>query len=97
MSQFRVGDYEIAHRRRGTAKALGFLAVGLGVGALAALLLAPKAGRQMRKDIRRRYEDARDALDDLGERASDLWDRREEFAEAARRKVEPLARNLRHG
>ena len=97
MPQFRIGDYEIAHRRRGTATALGFLAVGLGVGALATLLLAPKTGRQMRKDIRRRFEDARDALDDLGERASDLWDRREEFAGAARRKMEPIARNLRHG
>ena len=33
--------------------AITFLLIGLGAGALAGLLLAPKAGKQLRKDLRR--------------------------------------------
>jgi len=34
--------------------AITFLLIGLGAGALTALLLAPKTGKQMRRDIARR-------------------------------------------
>jgi len=97
MAQFRFGDYELARRQRHFSTALGFLAVGLGLGALAAVLLTPKTGRQVRKEVRRRYEDARDAVGDLSDRANDLWDRREQWADAARRKAEPVARAFRRG
>ena len=47
--------------------AITFLLIGLGAGALAGLLLAPKAGKQMRKELGRRYKDARESLDDWAE------------------------------
>jgi gas vesicle protein len=98
MADFRLGDYEFSNRRsRNVATALGFLAIGLGIGALAALLITPKTGKQIRKDVRRKYEDARDVMGHWGDRAGDMWERGEEWAEAARRKVEPVTRAFRKG
>jgi gas vesicle protein len=97
MAEFRLGDYEFSRRKRNFATTFGLLAIGLGLGALAALLIAPKTGKQLRKDVRRRYEDAREAVGDLGGRATDIWDRRDEWAEAARRKTEPITRAFRRG
>ncbi len=97
MANFRVGDYEFSRRQRGFTTALSFLAIGVGIGALTALLLTPKTGRQIRKEVRRRYEDARDAVGGFSDRASDLWDRRDEWADAARRKAEPVTRAFRRG
>lgn len=95
MADFRFGNYEFSRRQRRFTSALGFLAVGLGLGALAALFITPKTGRQLRKDVRRKYEDARDVVENIGDRASGIWDRREEWAEAARRKAEPVTRAFR--
>jgi gas vesicle protein len=97
MANFRLGDYEFSRRQRGFTTAFGFLAIGLGIGALAALLVTPKTGRQVRKEVRRRYEDARDAVGEFSDRASDLWDHREEWADAARKKAEPVTRAFRRG
>jgi uncharacterized membrane protein YebE (DUF533 family) len=97
MTDFHVGDYEISRRQRRYTNAAWFLAIGLGLGALAGILLAPRTGKQLRKDVRRRYEDAREAVESLGGRANDLWERGEEFAEAARRKAEPVTRYFRRG
>jgi gas vesicle protein len=97
MAEFRVGNYEFARRQKNYSMALGFLAVGLGLGALAAFLVTPKTGKQLRKDVRRRCEDARDAVGGFSERANDIWERRDEFANAARRKVEPVTRVFRRG
>ena len=44
--------------------AITFLLIGLGAGALTALLLAPKTGKQMRRDLQRGYKDARGTLED---------------------------------
>ena len=57
----RVGSYESDRSSVGTA--ITFLMVGIGVGALTALLLAPKTGKQLRRDLRRRFDDARDTLE----------------------------------
>jgi gas vesicle protein len=97
MAEFRFGDYEFSRRQRNFTTALSFLAIGLGLGALAALLVTPKTGKQVRKDVRRRYEDARDAMGQWTERAGDIWEKGEEWAGAARRKAEPVTRAFRRG
>ncbi len=95
MAEFRLGNFEFSRRQRRFTTALSFLAVGVGLGAIAAMFITPKTGKQLRKDVRRRYEDARDAVENIGDRASDIWERRDEWAEAARRKAEPVTRAFR--
>src|SRR5215470_13986698 len=97
----KMGNYE--SDKSNIATAVTFLMIGLGVGALTALLLAPKSGRQLRRDLRRRFDDARDTLEDWSEEASDrvqnAVDRSTEWAEelreAAREKTAPIAKALR--
>ena len=76
--------------RNSVGRALTFLFIGLGVGALTALLLAPKTGKQMRRTLRRKYEDARNAVEDWSEQANDIIDKGSEWANFAKEKVEPL-------
>ena len=101
----RFGDYQPSDRSN-VGVALTFLFIGLGAGALAALLFAPKSGKQVRRDLRRRYEDARDVIDDLSEQASDViergadWaqtakERGAEWASTAKEKIEPIAKKMR--
>jgi len=101
MTSGRYDSYEGS--RIGTA--VTFLLIGLGAGALMGLLLAPKAGKQLRKDLRRGYEDAKDSFDDwadeakdrvreVGERVRDAAARGAEMAEDLRDKVEPLRRAI---
>ena len=83
--------------------ALTFLLIGMGAGALAALLFAPKSGKELRSDIRKRYDEARDAVeefaDDAKERVEDVIERGSDWVEeveaSARKKVAPLSRALR--
>ena len=83
--------------------AITFLLIGVGAGALAALLLAPKSGEELRRDIRRRYKDAKGAVEDFAEEAKDRVgdalergaDWVEEVEESARKRVAPLGRALR--
>jgi gas vesicle protein len=72
-----------------------FLVIGAGVGSLAALLLAPQSGKQMRRTLRRKYEDAVDAVEDFGGRAGDIWEKGAEWRDNARERVEPLIRRVR--
>jgi len=85
--------------------AITFLLIGLGAGALVGLLMAPKTGKQLRKDLRRGYEDAKDSFgewaDDakdrvreMGDRVRDAATRGAELAEDLRDKVEPLRRAI---
>jgi gas vesicle protein len=98
----KIGRYESSDKSSiGTA--VTFLMVGVGAGALIALLFAPKSGKQLRKDIRRKLEDARDSIEDWSEeaqdRVQDVVDRSAEWAEelkeAAREKAAPLGRALK--
>lgn len=90
----RFGEYQTSERSRlGTA--LTFLFIGLGVGSLAALLFAPKSGKQMRRLIRRKYEDAREVVDDWTEQASSVIEKGSEWAQTAKEKVAPIARAAR--
>jgi len=101
MTSGRYDSYEGSH----IGTAVTFLLIGLGAGALMGLLLAPKAGKQLRKDLRRGYEDAKDSFDDwadeakdrvreVGERVRDAAARGAEMAEDIRDKVEPLRRAI---
>jgi gas vesicle protein len=87
----RSGDYQPSDRSTAST-AITFLFIGLGIGALAALLLAPKSGRQMRKLLRRKYEDAVEQADELLERGTELFERGSEFAHSATERVKPFAR-----
>jgi gas vesicle protein len=94
----RIGKYETSESSNfGTA--LTFLLIGLGVGAAAGLLLAPKAGKQVRRDLRRSYEDALDTISDWTDEAKDRFEEAVEkgadFAEELRAKAAPLGQILR--
>ncbi len=96
----REGRYE-PDQGSSVGTAITFLLIGLGAGAVIGMLFAPKTGRQMRRDIRRGYEHARDTFDDLKETARDFAedaiDRGSEIAEDLRDRVKPLARGIRRG
>jgi gas vesicle protein len=103
----RMGNYESSGSSN-VGTAITFLLIGLGVGALTGLLLAPKTGKQLRRDLRRGYEDAReglgdwaddakDRLHDAGERLRDAASRGAEMAEDLRDRVEPLRRAINRG
>jgi gas vesicle protein len=97
------GRYESDSSNLGTA--VTFLLIGIGAGALAALVLAPKTGKQFRRDLKRGYEDARETLQDwteeakdrahdVTERVRDAAERGASFAEDLREKAEPLRRAI---
>jgi len=100
----RSGRYESSDSSHiGTA--VTFLLIGLGAGALAGLLLAPKAGKQFRRDLQRGYEDAKDTLGDwadeakdrvreAGDRVRDVASRGADLADDLRDRVEPLRRAI---
>jgi len=94
----REGKYEASEQGR-VGTAITFLLIGLGAGTLIGLLFAPKSGKQMRKDLRRRYDDARETIEDWKEEAKDAaeeaLERGSEMAEELRDRVTPLAKNLR--
>lgn len=69
--------------RSGVTLGLALLCLGLAAGAITALLMAPQTGRQLRRQLRRKYEDARDVVDDWGDQASDWIERGSDWAEKA--------------
>jgi len=82
-----------------------FLLIGLGAGTLLGMLLAPKTGKQLRRDLRRGYEEARDNLGewaddarervrDVGDRVRDAASRGAEFADDLRERVEPFRKAI---
>jgi gas vesicle protein len=86
--------------------AITFLLIGLGAGALAGLLLAPKTGKQLRRDLKRGYDDARDNFGDwaddakdrvreVSDRVRDVASRGAEIADDLRDRVEPLRRAIK--
>ena len=87
------GDYRSSDSN--VSLGLTMLFVGLAIGALTALLMAPKTGRQMRRTLRRKYEDARDVVEDFGDQATDWIDRSSAWAEKAKSRVAPLSKPFR--
>jgi len=104
----RIGRYESSESSNiGTA--ITFLLIGLGAGALAGLLLAPKSGKQLRRDIKRGYDDAVDTVGDWADEAKDRVreagdhvreaasrgaDLAADLRDTAREKAEPLRRAI---
>jgi len=103
----RSGNYESSDGiNLGTA--VTFFLIGLGAGALTALALAPKTGKQFRRDLKRGYDDAKDTLQDwteeardrvrdAKERVRDVAERGADLADDIREKVEPLRRAINRG
>src|ERR1700747_671959 len=94
----REGKYESGSN---VGTAITFLLIGLGAGAVVGMLFAPKAGRQMRRDLRKSYDNARDTFDDWKENAKDFAaeaiDRGSDVADALRDRVRPLTKAIRRG
>jgi gas vesicle protein len=89
-------DYSVSEaQRRGVPMGLILLLIGVGVGSLLAAMLTPTTGKQLRKGLRRSYEDARDRLEAWGDQAEDLMQRGSEWANTASSKVAPIARKLK--
>ena len=93
----REGTYESNH----IGTAITFLLIGLGAGAMVGMLFTPKTGRQMRRDLRRGYENARETIDDWKETARDIaedaMERGSDLADDLKDRVKPLARSMRRG
>lgn len=99
----RFGEYQASERGSSWGLGITLLLIGLGAGALTALLLAPRSGVQTRRILRRKYEDTLDAINersgewrergaDWVDKARDLAGKASDAAEYARDKVTPLAR-----
>jgi gas vesicle protein len=93
----RIGKYEGSDG--GTGTAITFLLIGLGVGAAVGLLFATKPGRQLRKDLRRSYDDvletASDWTDEAKDRFEEVVEKSADFADEVRAKTKPLSDLLR--
>ena len=93
----RIGKYESSEGTAGTA--VTFLLIGLGVGAALGMLLAPKTGKQLRKDLRRSYDGALDTVsdwtDEARERFEDAVEKGSDLADDLRSKAAPLSDLLR--
>jgi gas vesicle protein len=93
----QIGKYESSDGKAGTA--VTYLLIGLGIGAAVGLLLAPKTGRQLRKDLRRSYDDAvetvSDWTDEARERLEDAVEKGGDLADDLRTKAKPLGDLLR--
>ena len=90
---------------RGFSKtdAVGFLIAGAAVGAVVALMIAPKSGAQTRKDLRRFSKKAVNQLDDLQtdlreqiadgyEQVMDVFDNVKEYVEDGKNKLQKMIR-----
>ena len=83
------GEYE---ESSSLGMGLTMLFIGLAAGAVAALLLTPTTGKQMRRTLRRKYEDAREVMEDIGDQAGDWIEKGSEWADKAKSKMPPLKR-----
>lgn len=95
------GEYEPSGRN---TAALGFalLLIGFAAGAIAAALMTPKTGKQMRRELKRKAGDLRDRVEDWSdqagdfrEKAADFAGKAQEWAGAAKDAVGPLAKKFR--
>jgi len=91
----RFDDFERKCDRSHLGMALSFLFVGIGIGTVTALLVAPKSGRQMRRMLKRKYEDARERIDDITDDAGEFVDRGSKWARGAADDAKSWAKEAR--
>jgi len=95
----RIGKYEASDGGNSAGTAVTFLLIGLGAGALIGLLLAPKPGKQLRKDLRKRYDSSRETVEDWTDEAKEFAEeaieRGAEIADEVRERVSPLTKAMR--
>jgi len=91
-----------ASGRNAVVIGVALLLLGFAAGAIAAALMTPKTGKQMRRSLKRKLDDARDVVEGLSDQASDwvekgsdLAGKASEWADAAKEKVGPLAKKFR--
>jgi gas vesicle protein len=90
MNEFEPNDNYERSDSRNLSVGLTMLFIGLAAGSLVTLLLTPKTGKQMRRSLRKSYEDAREVLEDIGDQAGDWMDKGAEWADKAKSKMPPL-------
>jgi gas vesicle protein len=102
LSDFSTYDIDRSSERSGVTLGLALLCLGLAAGAITALLMAPQSGKQLRRQLRRKYEDARDVMDDWSDQASDWvergsdWaERASDWADKAKKRVQPVSKAFR--
>jgi hypothetical protein len=97
MAEYRdLGDYKVSETREtGVPAGLIYLLIGIGVGSLLVAVLTPKTGKQLRKGLRRGYEDARETLEEWSNQAEDWIQRGSEWANNATSKVAPITSKLK--
>jgi len=70
----------------------GYFLAGLGIGAIVALLFAPRSGEETREYLRERYDDLRDdtkrRLGELREQAGEYAEKGKEFVSRQRESLE---------
>jgi gas vesicle protein len=90
MSDFEPNEEYEQSNSRNLSVGLTMLFIGLAAGSLVTLLLTPKTGKQLRRTLRKKYEDAREVLEDIGDQAGDWIDKGAEWADKAKSKMPPL-------
>lgn len=94
-------DYQ--RRESSAADKLAYLLIGGGIGAIVALLFAPKSGSELREDIaeatRKGVEKSRETAGQIGERAGEYYEvareRAGEYYDATRERAGELAERAR--
>ena len=93
------GKYEASEQGSRVSTAITFLLIGLGAGTIIGLLFAPKPGKQMSGELRRRYQDARGNLEDWAgdarQSVSGALERGADLADEIRDRISPLVDRLK--
>lgn len=102
LSDFAIYDEPRSTERSGVTLGLALLCLGVAAGAITALLMAPQSGKQLRRQLRRRYKDARDVIDDWSdqagdwvERGSDWAEKASDWADKAKKRAQPISKAFR--
>ena len=86
----KYGEYSSECAGAESAKtALIFLSIGIGVGALLSLLLAPRSGREVRQAMRGKLDEARRGVSTQSSRVRDQVSK---ITGQAREKIMPISR-----